>query len=139
MELQGLARLPQEELTSAIQDRLSRREVIMGFGHRFHSQDPRAQTLLALADELAFSGPHLSAARHIEQILRSEKGLSMNIEAAGGSILLDLGFDPAIAHLIIVIGRSPMFAAVYLERLHQNRAPFQRIQVYDLVPTDDAD
>ena len=55
----------------------------------------------------------------------------MNIEAAGGSILLDLGFDPLIGHLFIVLGRSPMFAAVYLERLAQGLPPFPKIEVFD--------
>ncbi len=61
-----------------------------------------------------------------------EKGIAMNIEAAGGSILLDLGFDPQIAHLIILVGRSPMYAAVYLERLQQGLPPFPKIEVMDI-------
>jgi hypothetical protein len=60
----------------------------------------------------------------------------MNIEAAGGSVLLDLGFDARVAHLFIVLGRAPMFAAVYLERLAQGRKPFQRIEIADLLDDD---
>jgi hypothetical protein len=47
--------------------------------------------------------------------------------------LLDLEFDPEIADLFAVLGRSAMLAAAYLERLEQDRRPFQRIEVVDVV------
>jgi hypothetical protein len=56
----------------------------------------------------------------------------MNIEAAGGAILLDLGFPVEIASLIILIGRGPMLAAAFMERLQEGREPFQRITVSDI-------
>lgn len=136
-ELERLAAIAPSELESHIQDRLSRGERIMGFGHRFHRRDPRVQALLQLADTHNFSGTHLRVARHLSEILERAKGISMNIEAAGGSILLDLGFDPKISHLFIILGRSPMFAAAYLERLSQGRKPFQRIEISDLVEPDE--
>lgn len=131
-ELQQLAKLSETQLLESVQARLDKNEKIMGFGHRFHTQDPRARTLLEIADEESFSGPHLITARRVEDILRERKRIAMNIEAAGGSILLDLGFSPDIAHLFIVIGRSPMYAAAYTERLSQGRTPFQRIEISDI-------
>jgi hypothetical protein len=59
------------------------------------------------------------------------KGIRMNIEAAGGAILLDLGFAPEIAHLFIILGRSTMFAAAYQERLREGKGPFPRVKVFD--------
>ena len=56
----------------------------------------------------------------------------MNIEAAGGAILLDMGFPPELASLIILIGRGPMLAASYMERLREGNHPFQKISVYDV-------
>ena len=58
----------------------------------------------------------------------------MNIEAAGGAILLDMGFPAELAPLIILIGRGPMFAAVYMERLRQGNASFSKLQVSDVIP-----
>jgi len=133
VELQQLAKLSEQQLLEYVQTRLDAHEKIMGFGHRFHTQDPRARTLLEIADEEGFSGPHLTTARRIEDILRERKEIAMNIEAAGGGILLDLGFSPEISHLFIVLGRSPMYAAVYMERLSQGRVPFQRIEVSDVI------
>lgn len=133
LEIQHFAQLSEAELVEHVQARLNRRDRIIGYGHRFHSQDPRARTLIEIADEEGFTGPHLRAARLVEKLLLARKGIAMNIEAAGGGILLDLGIDPAIAHLVIIVGRSPMYAAAYLERLAEGRLPFQELAVADLV------
>ncbi|HYN87521.1 MAG TPA: citrate/2-methylcitrate synthase, partial [Ardenticatenaceae bacterium] len=42
-----------------------------GFGHRFHDPDPRAERLLALADEWGLSGPHVALARAIVAELKA--------------------------------------------------------------------
>jgi citrate synthase len=131
-KLQEYAKLSPEELNAEICSMLKRRDRIIGFGHRFHSRDPRAVALKEIAEELGHDGLYFQTAKLIENILLAEKGIAMNIEAAGGSILLDLGFNPQIAHLIILIGRSPMYAAVYLERLSQGLPPFPKIEVTDL-------
>jgi citrate synthase len=132
VELQELAKIAPDKIESHLRRRLAKGGRIMGFGHRFHKQrDPRAQTLLQLAEELQFDGLHVKTVRRVEEVVSKLKKVPMNIEAAGSAILLDLGIDPAIAHLIIIIGRGPMFAAAYMERLAENRAPFQKIRVYD--------
>lgn len=136
IELQEIAKLPENELEEYVKQRLARRERIMGFGHRFHHRDPRAEALLEIAEAEGFSGRHLNTVRRLKEILERLKGVSINIEAPGAGILLDLGFDPLIGHLFIILGRSPMFAAVYLERLSQGRRPFQRIEVCDVIEID---
>ncbi|GCF11915.1 citrate/2-methylcitrate synthase [Dictyobacter arantiisoli] len=133
LELQNFAVMAPSVRATCITERLGAREKIIGFGHRFHSRDPRARILLEIAEEEGFTGPYLIAAKEVKTILRDKKGIFMNIEAAGGAILLDLGFDPAIAHLIIITGRSPMYAAAYLERLAQERVPFQKLAVADVL------
>ena len=105
----------------------------MGYGHRFHKKvEPRAAALMELADAHGFSGPHITRAKEIQTILRRLKDIPMNIEAAGGSILLDLGFRTETAHLFIILGRSAMFAAAYQERLDEGTRPFPRIRVFDV-------
>jgi len=124
--------LREDEVEPLVMQALSEKKRLMGFGHRFHKDsDPRAETLSKIADELGHVGPHFMRARQIGNILMREKGLPMNIEAVGGALLLDIGIDPRVAHLIIVIGRGPMFAAAYLERLAQNTSPFPKIVVFD--------
>lgn len=131
-ELARLAPLSEAQLEREVSERLARRERFTGFGHRFHTDDPRARTILELANELGFAGPHLTAARRIEAMLRERRGIAFNIAGANAAILLDLGFDPRIGQLFIVLGRSAMFAAIYLERLAQERPPFPRVEVADV-------
>lgn len=123
-----------ENLEQWIQNRISAKEVFYGYGHRFHSKDPRAIVLMKLCDEHNSVGKYVRTAREIEKVLGPGRGRYMNIEAAGGSILLDLGFHSEVASLIILVGRGPMYAAVYLERLLSESRPFQRLAVYDIVP-----
>ena len=131
-ELAYLAPLSEAELEREVGDRLARHRRFTGFGHRFHADDPRARTILDLAAEQGFGGPHLTVARRIEAMLRERKGLALNIAGANAAILLDLGFDPRIAQVFIVLGRSAMFAALYLERSVQERRPFPRVEVADV-------
>jgi fructoselysine-6-P-deglycase FrlB-like protein len=71
--------------------------------------------------------------KQIAKIMAREKRVPINIEAAGGALLLDLGFEPEIAHIFIIVGRGPMFAAAYMERLKQRPNPFQKLVVFDEV------
>lgn len=131
-ELVRLAPLNDADLEREVTERLARHERFSGFGHRFHADDPRAQTILELVDEQGFAGRYLTLARRLETMLRARKRVALNIAGANAAILLDLGFDPRIAPLFIVLGRSAMFAAIYLERLAQARPPFPRIEVADV-------
>ena len=131
-ELQLLAN--QADIPLYVRERLQARKRLIGFGHRFHSFDPRARVLMELCDQYRFGSTHVRIARQVDEILLAAKGIRMNIEAAGGSILLDLGFPTELAPLIILIGRGPMLFASYLERLHEGNPPFQKIEVSDVVP-----
>jgi citrate synthase len=131
-ELQTLAL--QDDLKPYLTKRLSAKQRIIGFGHRFHSHDPRSRILMDLCDQHSFGSQYVDVARRTEEILLAAKGIHMNIEAAGASILLDLGFPPELASLIIIIGRGPMLAAAYMERLREGNPPFQRISVSDVIP-----
>lgn len=132
-ELKVLGPLGQSELRNLIEARIAAKETVFGYGHRFHKKgDPRAKALINLARAHNYDGVHLRAAIHVESLLFELKGIRMNIEAAGGALLLDMGFDPMIAHLFIILGRSPMFAAAYSERLNDSPSPFPKIRVFDV-------
>ncbi|MCU7805481.1 MAG: hypothetical protein KZQ96_20010 [Candidatus Thiodiazotropha sp. (ex Lucinoma borealis)] len=109
-------------------------KVLAGFGHRFHPRDPRAVELLELCENNSFGGPFITTAKIIEEHIRKLRGRSMNLGAAAAGILLDMGFSEEIAFLVIMIGRGPMFAAAYIERLNEGNRPFQRIEVTDIKP-----
>ena len=115
-------------------EKLARNEILYGFGHRFQTRDVRARLLMRLCEEYSFLQDHVACVKVMDVVMGEEKGVHMNIEAAGGSILLDLGFPTEVAALIILIGRGPMFAAAYMERLNELRCSgkfFPKISVYE--------
>jgi citrate synthase len=132
-ELRALVEIPPPALAEHLAALVADGRRVMGYGHRFHKDvEPRATALMELADAHGFSGKHIERAREVGTILHGLKGIPMNIEAAGGSILLDLGFRTEIAHLFIILGRSTMFAAAYQERLDEGTRPFPRLKVFDV-------
>jgi len=82
-------------------------EKIPGFGHRYHSEDPRASKLLKIADECGCSGVHTELALAIQEILFETKGIKMNIDGANAGILSDMGFDWSLGTGVFMMGRLP--------------------------------
>jgi citrate synthase len=122
-----------DKLEQFVDSKITFNERLFGFGHRYQQEDPRAQTLMRLAKKYKYDYGYVDIALRIEEILFRKKKIKMNIEAAGGSILLNLGFDPRIASLIIVLGRSTAYAAMYLERLQNTKGkPFRKVAIFDM-------
>jgi citrate synthase len=83
-----------------------------GFGHRLHSQDPRAPRLFQLAMELELEGEHVQMLRAIERALaeREEqfgRPLPANVDGAIAAIAADLGFGYELGNAIFLISRLP--------------------------------
>lgn len=134
--MEGLidAKKHENKLVEYINDKIQHNERIYGYGHRFQKADPRAKTLIGISELNKFSHGYVDLAKRIEKILYKKKKIKMNIEAAGAAILLNLGFDSRIASLIIVLGRSASYAAMFLERLKKvDHKPFQKVEIYDVV------
>jgi len=51
----------------------SNNEKIPGFGHRYHTKDPRASKLLKIAEEYECTGVHTELSLAIEEILFETK------------------------------------------------------------------
>lgn len=81
---------------------------IPGFGHRFHDPDPRAERLLALADEWGLSGGHVALARAIVAELKvaSGRSLPLNVDGALAALISDLGIDWRYGKALFIIGRT---------------------------------
>jgi citrate synthase len=79
---------------------------IAGFGHRFHTADPRTARLFELAEEAGSFGRHCEAAKAVEQVFADKgKPLPINVDGAIGAILADLGFEPAVMNGLFMIPR----------------------------------
>jgi citrate synthase len=87
---------------------------VPGFGHPLHKPvDPRAERILALADERAAAGPHVAIARAAVPLVAEIYGkpLPMNVSMPIAAVLLDLDFPPAILKGIPILARTASLIA----------------------------
>ena len=106
-----------------------------GFGHRFHTRDPRAARLFQMALELELEGEHIRMIRAIERVLdarKQEQGrqVPVNVDGAIAAISADLGFAYELGNAIFLISRLPgLIAHAHEERARQ--APMRQIDPKD--------
>jgi citrate synthase len=103
-----------------------------GFGHRIHTNDPRAVRLLALAEAEGVAGVHVALARALEGALGAQgaKPLPLNVDGAIAAVLGDMGFAPELALGLFLLARVPgLMAHVREERERQK--PMRRIHPSD--------
>lgn len=102
-------------------------ERMPGFGHRYHTNDPRTARLFALALEAGVDGLHMKAARAVEECFAAaKKPLPMNVDGAIGAILADIGLNPAVFNGIFMIARTPGLVAHVVEEQTREK-PMRRI------------
>ena len=102
-----------------------------GFGHRFHTRDPRATRLLQLAHELEVDHEYSQLIRSLEHALArhpalSDRSLPVNVDGAIAAICGDLGLSPQVADALLIISRVPGLAAHALEE-QQRESPMRAI------------
>jgi len=97
----------------------ARREKAPGIGHPQHSGgDPRADTLLALADEKGVSGDHVRMLRAVAVIATEVMGrpLPINVSGAIPAIMLDVGYPLAAMKGLPLLARTAgLIAHLYEE------------------------
>jgi citrate synthase len=102
-------------------------ERMPGFGHRYHTKDPRTPRLFELAREAGVDGAHMQAARAVEKAFAAaKKALPINVDGAIGAILADLGMNPATFNGIFMIARTPGLVAHVIEEQTREK-PMRRI------------
>lgn len=110
-------------------------ETPAGFGHRFHTRDPRAVRLFQMAMELELEGEHVHMIRAIERELATREEeiglhLPINVDGAIAAISADLGFAYELGNAIYMIARLPgLLAHAHEERTRQ--APMREINATD--------
>jgi len=91
-----------------------------GFGHRFHTTDPRATRLLQIAHELEIDQDYARFLRAVEHALTQHKDLQgralpINIDGAIAAVCGDMGLPSEVADALLIISRVPGLAAHALE------------------------
>jgi citrate synthase len=87
---------------------------VPGFGHPLHKPvDPRAERILALADERGAGGEHVALARATAPIVAEVWGkpLPMNVSMPIAAVLLDLDFPPTMLKGIPILARTASLLA----------------------------
>jgi citrate synthase len=104
-----------------------------GFGHRFHTRDPRAARLFQMALELEAEAEHIQMIRAVENVLHAKPGkeaLPVNIDGAIAAVCGDIGIPPAIANALFIISRVPGIAA-HADEERVRQQPMRQIDPKD--------
>ena len=108
-----------------IEEHKDQGQKIPGFGHRYHSEDPRARKLLEIAQNYNCNGKHFKIAIEMEKLLFEDKGIKMNIDGANAAILSDMKFNWRLGCGIFVVGRIPGLLAHIAEEI-LSEYPFRK-------------
>jgi citrate synthase len=112
----------QEAADTIVEDCARAKELPPGFGHRFHTRDPRAGRLFQMALELELEGEHVRMLRAAERAVESRlelfgRALPVNVDGAIAAICADLGFAYELGNAIFLISRLPgLIAHAHEER-----------------------
>jgi citrate synthase len=104
-----------------------------GFGHRFHTRDPRAARLFQMALELEAEAEHIQMIRAVETVLHEKpdtESLPVNIDGAIAAVCGDIGIPPTIANALFIISRVPGIAA-HAEEERARQLPMRQIDPKD--------
>ena len=110
-------------------------EPIPGFGHRFHTRDPRAARLFQMALELEVEGGHVQMIRAVELVAASlpeGQAQPVNIDGAIAAVCGDIGIPAEIANALFIISRVPGITAQAQEE-RQREHPMRQIDPKDHV------
>ena len=131
---------PPENARAYIENRLSKRKVIWGMGHReYKTKDPRATILQKLSSELLVKksdagelSQAFATAMEVEKIceeLLGHKGVYPNVDFYSGILYKEMGFDPGLFTPIFAVARSAGWMAHWREQLQNNKI-FRPTQIY---------
>lgn len=125
----------QQAAETIVAECLEEHEPPPGFGHRYHTRDPRAARLFQMALELEIEGEHVRLIRSTERVLdsyteRFGRPLPVNVDGAIAAICADLGFAYELGNAIFLISRLPgLIAHAHEERTRQQ--PMRQIDPKD--------
>ncbi|MFX0085765.1 MAG: citryl-CoA lyase [Candidatus Hodarchaeota archaeon] len=96
---------------------------IPGFGHRYHTNDPRTKKLLQVAKETKIGGRYVELAQLISEELSRQSGraLPLNVDGVIGALLADMGFPPELGKAFFAISRITGLTAHILEEITTQR------------------
>ena len=126
-----------ENVRPYVEDRLQRKERLMGFGHRVYKvKDPRATILQELAEQLFAkfgADKYYDIAQEMERVVEEKlghKGIYPNVDFYSGLVYRKMGIPTDLFTPIFAIARVAGWLAHWKEQLEENRI-FRPTQVYN--------
>ena len=108
-----------------VQERLQKKERVMGFGHRvYKTMDPRAKILEDMVEELSEeqnARKWFDYSEAIKETMEKEKGLYANVDFFSASVYYMLGIDIDLFTPIFAMSRGAGWTAHLLEQWEDNR------------------
>ncbi len=114
-----------DDAAAKVQDNLSKKIKISGFGHRvYHVLDPRAIHLKKMSEELGKSTGHsdlYEKSARVEATVHELKGLNANVDFYSASTYYSLGIPIDLFTPIFAVSRMSGWLAHILEQYRNNR------------------
>ncbi len=107
---------------------------IYGFGHRYHTKDPRTEKLFKIAEEVEMKGKYVQFAIYTQKALKEilGKDLPINVDGAIAALLCEMEFPPELGNAFFMISRLPgIVAHIYEEKTREK--PMRKIYVDEFV------
>jgi citrate synthase len=127
VEVLAASREPGGSLESAVRSSLESLKAacakVPGLGHPQHSAgDPRANRLLALADELGASGAHVACLRRLAEVAPAmmNRPLPINVSGAIPALMLDVGWPVDAMKGIPLLARAAGLVAHLFEESYRS-------------------
>jgi len=122
--LEGIS--SKSEATSILKEKLSKKELIMGFGHRIYKNgDPRNAIFKELSHQLSSrpgGKPELySISAHIEQMMEDEKRMYANADFYAASAYHQVGIPTYLFTPLFVVARTSGWIAHIIEQRSSNK------------------
>ncbi|MEH7377182.1 citryl-CoA lyase [Neobacillus drentensis] len=119
---------------SILEERKAKKLQVIGFGHPIHKPvDPRTPKLFALAEELGFSGKHITLMKEIHRQMNEQKGKQITLNAAGaiGAILSDMNLHFSIVRAFAVAARAVGLIGHIVEEMEAGRKDSMGQKLFD--------
>ncbi len=115
----------EEDPVDFVHQRLSRKEKIMGFGHRVYKTfDPRARHLRRMSKKLSDETGHQELYEWSEAILKTmkeEKNIDPNVDFFSATVYYSMGISPDLYTCIFAMSRVSGWTGHYIEQAENNR------------------
>ena len=116
-----------EDLAAKIRDEFKVKGMhVPGFGHRYHTNDPRTLRLKTLMQNAGIAREYFRFAQAMEKVLSRSKPIPLNVDGAIGVALCELGFDPMVANSFFILSRVAGLSAHFYEERTRQR-PMRKI------------